>query len=400
MAKVLITLAGRLVRGPDGHVYAPTPTLALPFWTRYRSVFDEVGVTCRVMTVDSVPPSMIRADGDGVSFHDLPSFVGPWQYVSVRRKVVEILRDVLDRYDVFCLRVPCWIGTLAYRELRRRGKAFGVEVVGDPWDSLAPGAVKSLTRPFVRRSARRELRRQCQDACVASYVTREALQRSYPSGPDAFATHYSSIDLGSESFVETPRTDFSEAQRIVFVGTLEVLYKGQDVLIQALAKCQWNDIKLTVAGDGRCAEELQSLANSLGVADRIEFTGMLASSQDVRAALDNADLFVLPSRQEGLPRAMIEAMARGLPCIGSTVGGIPELLPADDMVEAGDVLGLARKIDEYLGDAKRMVRASARNLETARQYHADILNERRREFFRELCRRSGTTAVAGTECLA
>ena len=398
MARILITLAGRLVRGPDGHVYAPTSTLALPFWTRYRAVFDEVGVACRVMPADTVPASMLRADGDGVSFHDLPAFVGPWQYVAARRRVIEILRDVLDGYDAYCLRVPCWIGTLAYSELRRRCKVFGIEVVGDPWDSLAPGAVKSLTRPFVRRSARRELRRQCRDACAASYVTKEALQRSYPPGPGTFVTHYSSIDLGSEAFAEAPRTECSNAHRLIFVGTLEVLYKGQDVLIQALAQCQRADIKLSVVGDGRCREDLRSLAKSLGLAHRIEFTGMLPSSQDVRAALDNADLFVLPSRQEGLPRAMIEAMARGLPCIGSTVGGILELLPAEDTVEAGDVAGLARKIAEYLGDAERMARSSARNLQTARQYHADILNDRRRSFLHQLRRRSETAAIEEWEC--
>ena len=60
--------------------------------------------------------------------------------------------------------------------------------------------------------------------------------------------------------------------------------------------------------------------------DRVRFRGQLTTPVDVRAELDRADLFVLPSRQEGLPRAMIEAMARALPCIGSSVGGIPELL--------------------------------------------------------------------------
>ena len=56
---------------------------------------------------------------------------------------------------------------------------------------------------------------------------------------------------------------------------------------------------------------------------------------------------------------MVEAMARGLPCIGSAVGGIPELLPADDLVTPGDAPGLARKLQEVLSDPARLARMTA-----------------------------------------
>jgi glycosyltransferase involved in cell wall biosynthesis len=90
-----------------------------------------------------------------------------------------------------------------------------------------------------------------------------------------------------------------------------------------------------------------------------------------------ADLFVLASRTEGLPRSMIEAMARGIPCIGSRVGGIPELLATEDMVEAGDSSALAAKIREVMNHPTRMRQMAARNLETAYSYRAEILQERR-----------------------
>ena len=120
---------------------------------------------------------------------------------------------------------------------------------------------------------------------------------------------------------------------------------------------------------------------ALGVATRVQFPGHVASGDAVRAELDRADLFVLPSRQEGLPRAMIEAMARGLPCIGSTVGGIPELLATEDMVPPNDASAVARKIREVVGDPPRMVRMSARNLAKAREYSLDVLTHRRERFY-------------------
>jgi glycosyltransferase involved in cell wall biosynthesis len=79
---------------------------------------------------------------------------------------------------------------------------------------------------------------------------------------------------------------------------------------------------------------------------------------------------------------MVEAMARALPCIGSTVGGIPELLPPEDMIPPGDVGALANKIREVVTNPERMARMSARNLEKAKDYRDEVLCDRRNEFYR------------------
>jgi L-malate glycosyltransferase len=90
----------------------------------------------------------------------------------------------------------------------------------------------------------------------------------------------------------------------------------------------------------------------------------------------------MPSYQEGLPRAMVEAMARALPCIGSTVGGIPELLMPEDMVPPGDVAALANKIREVVTDPERMAQMSARNLDKAKEFKNELLREQRITFYR------------------
>ena len=384
MPRILVTQAARMLRGLDGHVYAPTSSVDDRFWKRYLAVFDEVGVACRVQASDVVPADWPRADGEKVRFHDLPCFVGPWAYLAERKAVRRALREIVEQYDAVCLRVPCWIGTLAYRELRSAGRPFGLEVVGDPWDSLAPGTVRSATRPLARFLAWRALRRQCRDAAAAAYVTTAALQRRYPPGSGAYTTHYSSVELNDDAFVAVARSDFSKAHRLIFVGTLEVLYKAPDVLLRALAQCQRRDVQLTIVGDGRRRGELEALAQRLAVRRRVRFAGALAAGGAVRAALDEADLFVLPSRQEGLPRAMLEAMARGLPCIGSTAGGMGELLPPEALVGPGDDKGLARLIEAFLADRGRMAAAAARNLATARAYHREVLAVRRKSFYEAL----------------
>ncbi len=110
----------------------------------------------------------------------------------------------------------------------------------------------------------------------------------------------------------------------------------------------------------------------------------MPAGEAVREEMDRADVFVMPSRQEGLPRATIEAMARALPCIGSTVGGIPELLATEDLVPPGDALALATKIREVVSDPERMARMSARNLAKAGEYRDEALRERRVAFYRHV----------------
>jgi glycosyltransferase involved in cell wall biosynthesis len=90
---------------------------------------------------------------------------------------------------------------------------------------------------------------------------------------------------------------------------------------------------------------------------------------------------------------MIEAMARALPCIGSTVGGIPELLPREDMVDPNDARSLADMIREVLTHPARMEAMSSLNLRRAGDYREEALAGRRRAFYREI--RDLTRTAAG-----
>ena len=169
----------------------------------------------------------------------------------------------------------------------------------------------------------------------------------------------------------------------MFVGSLGHLYKAPDSLIEAVAIAAGRGlgVQLTVVGDGKHRSDMESLAAALGVAGRVRFVGNLPSGKAIRDELDQADLFVLPSRAEGLPRALIEAMARALPCLSTGIGGIPELLSVSELVPAGDAPTLATRMCAVLGDTQRLARLSAENLQRARAYHVAALTPRRRAFY-------------------
>ena len=100
------------------------------------------------------------------------------------------------------------------------------------------------------------------------------------------------------------------------VGTMSQTYKGHDVLLEAMAILEGRGVRtwVTFVGDGRLRQDIDQAARALSL--DVSFTGRLGAAEDVRAVLDTADLFVMPSRTEGLPRALIEAMARYLPAVG------------------------------------------------------------------------------------
>ena len=385
--KVVVSLEYRFDRTPDGKVWTQT-TFPYHFWTRYLEVFDRVLVVARVLEVPYASPDWKRADGEGVSFAAIPHYLGPWQYLLKARQIQLAARNSVGANDAVILRLSSQIANSIEPLLRQTGHPYGVEVVADPYDVFAPGSVKHPLRPFFRWWFPRQLRPQCVRASAAAYVTERALQNRYPPAPTAFSTHYSSIELSTSALMTAPRLPRQNSHQftLIFVGTLAQLYKAPNVVIGAVATCvrEGLDLKLILVGDGKHRSELEAQAKALGIGDRVCFRGQLTAGDAVRTELDNADLFVLPSYQEGLPRAMIEAMARALPCIGSTVGGIPELLPPEEMVPPGDVTALASKIRELVTNPERLARMSARNLEKAKEYTEEVIRERRNAFYRYL----------------
>ena len=127
---------------------------------------------------------------------------------------------------------------------------------------------------------------------------------------------------------------------------------------------------------------LRKRCSRLGIDNEVEFLGSVTAGEPVRRELDQADLFILPSRAEGVPRAMLEAMARGLPCIGSSIGGIPELLHEEDLVPADNPAALAKVIGAVFADQTRLGRMSARNLQKAAAYSTALLSRERQKFYR------------------
>ncbi len=382
---VAVVLEHRFLRTPDGRVWTST-TFDYDFWKRYLEVFDSVFVIARVLDVPCSSERWKRVDGERVAVRPIPYYHGPWQFLPRFWRVKGGVQEAILPGEAVILRAPSTLGNLITPILIKRKQPFALEIVGDPWDVFSPGAVRYPwpVRVFLRHWFTHQLRKQCQKAIACAYVTERALQRRYPPGSQAFSASFSNVELPSEAYVSTARTfEQKDSFTLITVGTLDQLYKGIDVLINALSIIKGaSNFQLIIVGDGIYRKYLESLCVKKGIRERVQFAGRLPAGESVRHQLDRADLFVLPSRLEGLPRAMIEAMARALPCIGTTVGGIPELLPPEDRVPPNDARALAARIQEALSDPEQMGRMSARNLAKAWEYREEVLREKRQAFYR------------------
>ncbi len=155
--------------------------------------------------------------------------------------------------------------------------------------------------------------------------------------------------------------------RLLSVGRV-VYQKGLDLGMRALAQIKDLEWTWTIAGDGSSRPELESMARELGIADRIRFAGW-QKKDALKALYQEANLFLFPSRDEGMPNAVLEAMASGLPVIATRIAGNEELVIPDEtgiLVPSEDADALRDGIRRLLEDEsqrKRMGRASRLRVE-------------------------------------
>lgn len=357
------------------------------FWTRYLSVFSDVNIVARVAPVDQAKSSWKRVDGDNVSFTRLPTYLGPVGFFKSLPRLVTVIRARKKHSRAVIYRVPGILAFLYHCFAKPNNGKYAAEVVGDPMDVFAKDASKSSLRPLFKWLFVKMLQRQCAKATAIAYVTEYSLQRRYPPANWAFDTHYSSIQLSDDDYLERSSYPLSQPLELICIGNLAQPYKGCDIMLKAVADLHDKgvQVRLRWIGGGALLQEMQSLAGQLAISQYCEFLGNIAQRETIRAALDSADIFVLPSRQEGLPRVLIEAMARSLNCIATDVGGVKELLQDEYVIERDNVVQLSQAIQKMLqkSEEQRLLLGNE-NYKKATEYHNDVLAARRTKMYRAL----------------
>lgn len=353
-------------------------------WKRYLRNFDELIVLARLdrqkIPTDNKYNSFHL---ENLSFKAVPTLSDPLNILKNRHQARRIIYEELKKSDVLIARLPSEIGNLAIKIAKELNKPYLIEVVGCIWDSL--WNYGTLQARIYAPIAYYRMKKYIKDAKYAIYVTNEFLQKRYPTS--AVTRNISNVELNevSEDALIKRMKRYSSSPKdfltIGMIGSLNNKIKGIDVALRALSELKKEKVKFEfkVLGDGDPNIWLP-LIQQLNLEENVEFCGLLPGGEPVLKWLDNIDIYIQPSYQEGLPRAVIEAMSRGCPVVGSTAGGIPELVNRKCLHKPGSYEKLAKIIKEINSDKKYMENLSKENLDTAKKYQKSVLDSKRYDF--------------------
>lgn len=385
--KLLFATDHRFEVAPDGEVFTLGGKYPYHLWTRnYLDVFDEMVVVGRGGEMVSPPGRLSTSSGPNVRHRLLGSLRGAKRIfeVSGHAKVVD---EEVAKADVVIARLPSELGMMACESARRRGKPYLIEVVASAWDGLwnhGSLAARAYAPVLERRTAAAAAK-----APLALYVTQSFLQAAYPSRGQTWAVSDVALEPVSDATIQRRMARVARGEAPLTFGTIGSLVsrmKGVHVALTALGqvKDRLPPFVYRVLGEGDPSPYV-AMARSLGLEGHVAFDGVLPGGGPVAEWLDGVDIYLQPSFQEGLPRALIEALSRGCRAAASTVGGNPELLPADRLHRPGDAAGLASTLLAMAGqDEAAAALESQGSFETAGRYQAQHLAVRRRAAFEAL----------------
>lgn len=382
--RILVVADGHYFEDNNCDVYVDS-VFDYSFFKRYIDCFGKIEVLCRIKKAsDNICKKLKKSSGDGISFLKVPDFHGPIEFVINYRKISKAIKKMISVFDVAIFRIPGALPNLILKEYSKLSKPYALEVVVDPWLFFSPGTSKSLLRPIIRVNWTNLTKKYCKKARCVSYVTQKYLQLHYPPSKSAFVASYSSVEISDDS-IKNPRF-YKKKNKIVIshvCNGFNTYGKGHIQLMKAvsLLKKQGINIEIIFVGDGPLRPVFEKFACKNNIKNETRFVGSFSNGDEVRKVIQNSDIFVFPSKAEGLPRVLIEAMAEGLPCLSTNVCGIPEVLGEEYLVKYGDYIALSKKIKWLIDNPSEMNEASIKNVKMVRNFSKSILSQKRLEFY-------------------
>lgn len=347
---------------------------------KYRYLGD---IICVCYSREVEKTNFSEVDEQSAKFVFTPKVNTLNNYVQKTRKRKEIIRDVIKDVDMVVCHVPSGNSYPAIQYAKKIGIPYFLVVVGCAWDALWNYDWRGKLLAY---GAYKKLKNVVKKAPYTIYVTQKFLQERYPcNGITEYASNVCLPKL-SDDVLDRRLSRINNMQdgrpiNIITAAAVDVRFKGQEYVIGALKilnlKMKGNYHYYLVGGGEQ--SYLKQQAIKLGVEQYVHFVGALPHNE-MFDMLDKMDIYIQPSKQEGLPRALIEAMSRGLPAIGTNIAGIPELLHSDYLVRKSSVDDIVNVICKMTPQS--MKQQAIVNFNKSKEYVIDKINIRREKFFR------------------
>lgn len=380
MKQVLFCHDGPLSIDSKDNIYGVAHTNEM--FSRYNIIADDVNILIRLKNVaDS--KGLNQIDKEKFKIKQSPNMTNIDSWIHFKKNI-RIFKENIEKADYIVIRVPGIQGIICYHIAKKYKKRILLELVGDPYLAYKYHSIKGwLIAPLMRRIYKNMLK----NSEWTLYVTNHYLQHEYPSIGTRLAC--SNVEIEHKDIVLNKHkyAHFDLKQNVIKLGTispLNIKFKNQEAVIKSLGLLKKKGIEnfeyyLVGPGDNT---RLKKIAIKENVHDKIHFIGVL-KRKDIYKYLDSLDIYIQPSKQEGLPRAIIEAMSRGVVCLGATTAGIPELLEPKYLFSNKKTN--YKEIVEILLNLKKenLMQTSELNYYKSFEYEKEKLHKKRNEFFLE-----------------
>ncbi|CAM3820127.1 glycosyltransferase family 4 protein [Sphingobacterium prati] len=357
-------------------------------WERYLKHFDSITVIGRCK-LESDISRYHPAEKENVTFKLFDNVAGGADYFRKRRQIETRLIEEIKKHEIIIMRFPATISVFAAEYCIKNGIKYVAEVVGCSWDANwnYGGLAPKLLAPY----SYFKMKKAVKHASASIYVTKEFLQKRYPTRASIIENASNVIikDIQEQALpnrllrIDNFKTN---AINVGIIGNIAVRYKGYDVLLKAISNLPdniKNSVKIQFVGGGD-PSYLKSLIERYQVTKHVTIRGKLKAGKEIFDFIDNLDIYIHPSKQEGLPRVVIEAMSRACPVLASSVAGTPELLAAEFLHAPGDDKKLTNDIIKVVKDLPLKKQMALDNFERSKEYLFEVLEARRERFFRKV----------------
>lgn len=346
------------------------------FIKRYLLSFCEIEIIARETDLlnDSLSTELFNKS---VKFLTLKSYKE-----LANKDIKESILNKINSSDYVIIRLPSIIGLYLVKYIINSKKPYLIEVVGSAWDSFWNQNIytKIFALPFSILC-----KKAINEAKYVIFVTNRYLQEKYPTkGKSISCSNVTLFSVDEDTLINRcQKIENLHSTKKIIIGTCASYsyYKGQQDVIKAISKLKplgySIEYQLVGGGDPRY---LKSLSIKYDLQDEVKLLGKLGH-KEVFNWLDSIDLYIQPSKTEGLPRALIEAMSRGCPSLGSNAGGIPELIDSEYVFRQGNYKEIANKIDKIC--IEDMTKQAKINYENSKYYLVKDLYDRRNQFLSE-----------------
>jgi len=269
-----------------------------------------------------------------------------------------------------------------YRMAKKYNKRFMSFVVSCAWDAYwNHGWQGKILAPYKFMRARYTIRH----SDYVLYVSNEFLQKRYPTNAK-FQCGCSNVNIPTmtDKTLANRKTFLEQWNKkelhIATLAAVDVFYKGQQYVIRALHELKKkgiSNIHYHLLGGGNNSI-LSNIVKQYQLDKQVHFLGIVPHDE-VFNLLDKMHIYIQPSLQEGLPRSMVEAMSRGLMCIGANTAAIPELIDSKYVTRRKSYKDIERLLESI--SKKELLEQAEINFDEAKNYQDAVLNKRRNEFF-------------------